>query len=253
MRLSPDYRIIEATSGVQAFELAKYHNPSLVVCDMTLQETEGLELCCKLKKYMVTCHLPVILIAVTNSPECLVSGLDSGADCCLSQNYSDSVLDATIRNLIETRKRLKSVYTSSIFNTREAETTKTDEDFLRKSINLIMLNLNNSEFSVQMFAEEMCVSRSLLHKKLISLVKQSAVDFINTIRLQESTRMLSAQTHNISEVAYAVGYNDPRYFSRIFRKYYGKSPSEYVKEAQINKNFSANLESTPPYLAASGL
>jgi AraC-like DNA-binding protein len=92
--------------------------------------------------------------------------------------------------------------------------------------------MENSEFGVTEFAGSMSVSRTLLHKKLTALTSQSASDFINAIRLKRSQELIASGEYNISEVAYAVGYNDPKYYSRIFRKYFGISPSDFMKESK---------------------
>ena len=94
------------------------------------------------------------------------------------------------------------------------------------------VNLDNSDFDVNDFATNMNVSRSFLHKKLTALTDQSATDFINTIRLKKSRELLSSMEYNVSEVAYAVGYNDPKYFSRIFKKQFGQAPSDFLKQPQ---------------------
>ena len=107
--------------------------------------------------------------------------------------------------------------------------TSLDEQFLKKAVEVVETHYKDSEFSVEVFVEKMAVSRSLLHKKLSAIVDQSAGDFITHIRLKKSAELLKTRTFNISEIAYQVGFNDPKYFSRLFRRVYGVTPTEYAE------------------------
>ena len=144
------------------------------------------------------------------------------------------LLETRIKNLIDTRRKLRKLFSHSLsINTEELVTNTTDQKFLQQAIDLVTDNIDNSEFGVSDFAANMCVSRSLLHKKLTALTEQSASDFINTVRLKKSKELMMTGSHNVSEVAYSVGYSDPKYFSRLFRKHFGIAPSEFIKELRI--------------------
>jgi len=113
---------------------------------------------------------------------------------------------------------------------RELTTTRPDESFLRKTLYIIEQNVADREFGVQKLTEELGVSRSLLHKKLTAIVGVSANDFITTVRLKKSALLLMEGKMNISEIAFSLGYNDPKYFSRCFKKQFGKPPTEYLSK-----------------------
>jgi len=143
------------------------------------------------------------------------------------------LLEIKIRSLIENREKLRKLYLQSLTPVpRELTTTRSDENFLRKTLAVIELNMSDPEFSVQKLAEELGVSRSLLHKKLTAIAAVSANDFITSIRLKKSALLLMEGKMNISEIAFSLGFNDPKYFSRCFKKQFGKPPKEYA--AKVN-------------------
>jgi AraC-like DNA-binding protein len=135
-------------------------------------------------------------------------------------------------NLIENRRRMKDRFAEQ----EEIESgtfaqNPADQAFLEKSIQIVFENLDNSEFDVPQFCQLMHVSKSLLYSKLKSLTGQSATEFVRNIRLKESRKLLMNNGHQqtIAEISYRVGFNDPLYFSRCFRKYFGVPPSEVGK------------------------
>lgn len=228
--LRKDYRIIETENGKEAYEKAKIFNPELIISDVMMPEMDGLELCSRIKNNILTSHIPVILLTARASVENWIEGLETGADDYIPKPFNISILEARIRNMIETHNNLKKIFRQNLVpEPTEVTSTSVDEQFLRKAISVVEEHYADSEFGVEAFVEKMSVSRSLLHKKLSAITDQSAGDFIASIRLKKSASLLRAKSGNISEIAYEVGFNDPKYFSRIFKKYFGVSPSEYVQ------------------------
>jgi AraC-like DNA-binding protein len=103
-----------------------------------------------------------------------------------------------------------------------------DEKFIKKAREIVEDYMSDSEFDVQKFVTEMGMSRSVLYRKLRAVTNQSANEFINLIRLKRAAQLLEKKTMNVSEISYMVGFNDPQYFSKCFRKQYGKTPSQYA-------------------------
>jgi signal transduction histidine kinase/ligand-binding sensor domain-containing protein/DNA-binding response OmpR family regulator len=224
------YNVIEAGDGKTALEAARIHNPDLIISDIMMPVMDGLDLCTRIKTSIDTSHIPVILLTARDSVENQIEGLETGADDYIPKPFNMVLLEARIKNLIELRKKLRLLFASTNeFSYQDIVSTSTDEKFLKKAFTVVEENIDNPKFDVNYFISYMSVSRSLLHKKLVALTDQSAVDFINSIRLKRSLQLLKSRLNNISEVAYAVGFNDPKYFSRLFRKFYGKSPSDYLK------------------------
>jgi signal transduction histidine kinase/ligand-binding sensor domain-containing protein/DNA-binding response OmpR family regulator len=224
-----DYRMLEAANGMEAFELIKKHLPDLIISDVMMPFMDGLELCSRIKKNLSTSHIPVILLTAKTLLENWIEGLETGADDYVPKPFNMKILEAKCKSLIENRKRLRKIFEQSLAPvSKEITTTHIDEQFMQKTIKIVEGNMNNPEFGVQKLATEMCVSRSLLHKKLTAIVDLSANDFITTMRLKKSALLLHQGNMNVSEIAFEVGFNDPKYFSRCFRKHFGMAPTEYI-------------------------
>jgi YesN/AraC family two-component response regulator len=224
-----DYRMLEAANGMEAYELVKKYSPDLIISDVMMPFMDGLELCSRVKKNLATSHIPVILLTAKTLLEDWIEGLETGADDYIPKPFNIRILEAKCKSLIENRRRLKKVFEQALAPVSEdITTTPVDAEFMQKTIKVVEENINNPEFGVQKLATELCVSRSLLHKKLTAIVDLSANDFITSMRLKKSAILLQKGNLNISEIAFEVGFNDPKYFSRCFRKHFGLSPTEYM-------------------------
>ncbi|MBN1184287.1 MAG: response regulator [Bacteroidales bacterium] len=230
-QLQKFFRIIEASNGREGIEMAVIHSPDLIVSDIMMPELNGLELCARIKSELPTSHIPVILLTSRSGAEDHIQGYETGADDYIPKPFNLSILESRIKNLIRTREKLKALFIGSIIpDAKEFTHTSADETFLKKAMKVVSDNIQSSDFTVENFASLMHISRSLLHKKLTAIVGVSANDFITSIRLKKAASLLTKTDTNISEAAYNVGFNDPKYFSRCFKKHFGKSPSEFVKE-----------------------
>jgi signal transduction histidine kinase/ligand-binding sensor domain-containing protein/AraC-like DNA-binding protein len=231
--LTQDYSILEAENGKDAYEIAKAHNPSIIISDIMMPVMDGLELCTRIKNNLLTCHIPIILLTARSLVENWIEGLEIGADDYMPKPFDINLLNARIKNILESRKKLRKHFVGEVETIQsDVVTTNTDKVFLGKAIKIVEENIGNSDFGVKDFVDEMCVSHSLLHKKLTVLVNQSAGDFITTLRLKKSVKLLQNSGKNISEVAYEVGFNDPKYFSQKFKRYFGVLPSDYSKQSK---------------------
>lgn len=228
LKLSDHYNIVEASNGEKGLELAKSFNPDLMVSDVMMPKMDGFELCASIKNNFSTSHIPIILLTAKSSVENQIEGLQIGADDYLPKPFNFDLLEARISNLIESRQLLKQRFADEEnFSIKELSTNSRDQQFLEAAEKVVYEQLSNGEFGSKDLVLTLGVSRSLLHKKLTALTNKSASEFINHIRMSEAKKRLVNPDLNISEVAYAVGYNDPKYFSRLFSKHFGKSPKEY--------------------------
>jgi YesN/AraC family two-component response regulator len=229
--LSSEFHVITAEDGQKAYEYAKKYSPDLIVSDVMMPVMDGMQLCAQLKDNIYTSHIPIILLSAKAMIENFVEGINMGADDYISKPFNIEILKAKIKNLIESRKKLKLLFSTSTDNDERitvSSISPLDDQFLTKAYDIIEANFNTPEFSVETFSEAMFVSRSLLYKKLKALVDLSPNDFITVFRLKKSVALLSSGRYSINEVAYQVGFNDPKYFSRVFKKFYKKTPSEYL-------------------------
>jgi len=226
--LSRFFNVIEAENGRQGLELAKKEEPDLIISDIMMPEIDGIELCRKIKNNLYTSHIPVILLTAKGEVEDFVEGLEQGADDYISKPFNIEILIAKISGIIDNRKKLRKKFSSfEEVDPSELTTSKLDEQFFSKINEVIELNYGNPDFDVDKFASLVFVSRSQLYKKLKAITDLSAIDFLNVFRLKKAVELLKTGNLQISEIAYTTGFNDPKYFSRIFRKYYHCTPSEY--------------------------
>ncbi|MFA9388603.1 MAG: two-component regulator propeller domain-containing protein [Prolixibacteraceae bacterium] len=229
--LSLYYHVLEAENGVQGYDMAKNEDVSLIISDIMMPEMDGLEFCKKVKNNLYTSHIPMILLTAKGNVEDFVVGLEQGADDYIAKPFNIEILVAKVNALIENRKVLRSRF-SALEDVEVSEITSSnlDQQFFKKVNDIVEKYYTDPAFDVDHFASEMFVSRSQLYKKMKAITSLSANDFINVYRLKKSKELLQGNNLQVSEVAYATGFNDPKYFSRIFKKYYKCSPSEFVRK-----------------------
>ncbi len=228
-----NYFAVRAVGSVEkGYELLNEQMFDLIISDVMLPGMTGTEFCIKLKADPLTSHLPVILLTARDSEEEIVEGLKTGADDYITKPFRMNELIARCFSLIENRRRMKERFADQ----EEIEVNtfvqnQPDRDYLERAIKVVYENLDNSEFDVPQFCQQMNSSKTLLYSKLKSLTGQSATEFVRNIRLKEAKKLLQNNAHQytISEISYMVGFNDPLYFSRCFRKYFGFPPSEVGK------------------------
>lgn len=227
-RLEKQYEVMEAVDGKIGIEKAVKHWPDLVISDVMMPQVGGFELCAHLKNNLATSHIPIILLTAKSAVENQIEGLQIGADEYLAKPFNFELLEARVSNLIAARTQLRKKFLeTSDYTVNESTTNLKDEKFLEHAIRVVEGQMEDSQFGVKEFVEQMGISRSLLHKKLKKLTDQSAAEFINQLRMRRAKSLLKEGVLNVSEVAYAVGYNDPKYFTRLFNKHFGKSPKEF--------------------------
>jgi signal transduction histidine kinase/ligand-binding sensor domain-containing protein/DNA-binding response OmpR family regulator len=228
--LRSEYRVLGAENGKIGLEMAKKYTPEIIISDVVMPIMDGIELCSHLKNNIQSCHIPVILLTARDLVENWIEGLETGADDYIPKPFNFKILQIKIRNMIESRRKLKQRFAEpeEIFP-GDTTTSSLDENFLKKAFDILEKNYTNQYFSVEQFAKEMFVSQSLLYKKLKALTDMSISDFINSFKLKKAITMMRTHPERITDIAYENGFNDPKYFSRIFRKFYGISPSDFLK------------------------
>ncbi len=226
--LEASYHIIEGADGLEGWEVAVTNIPDIIVSDVSMPKLGGLELCQKLKQEERTSHIPVIMLTAMASHMHQADGLEAGADVYITKPFSIRVLELSIRNLLQVREDLKQRYIKQIMLTpRKLEIESPDERFLSKLMQVIEDNMEDPEFSVLGLVDRIGMSRTVLYRKIKSLTDLSITDFIKSQRLKRAEQLLSENKLNVADVAYSVGFNDRRYFSKEFRKQFGYPPSKY--------------------------
>ena len=227
-------RVIEASNGLEGYQLAMDHIPDLVVSDIMMPKMDGIEFCRLLKRDKKTDHIPVILLTAKASGESRIEGLETGADDYLTKPFEAAELLVRIKNLIEGRKKLRERFSREItLQPASISITSMDEKLLQHVMQIVEEHMSDSNFGVEAFCREAGMSRTQLHRKLKALTDQSAGDFIRIMRLKRAAELLANQVGSIAEVAFMVGFNDPSYFTKCFQKQFGKTPSEFVEASSV--------------------
>lgn len=228
--LEPTYRVLEATDGHAALELAVAAVPDLVVSDVMMQPMDGYALCRALKSHEATCHIPVVLLTARAAREDRMEGLTTGADCYLVKPVDASELLVHVRNLIEQRRLLRQRFSSAvILKPSDMAVTPIDRAFLERVLAVVQDHIADPEFDVERLGREVGLSRSQLHRKLRALTNQPPTLLIRSIRLYRAAELLRQRAGSVAEIAYAVGFSSQTYFAKCFREQFGCTPKEYVQ------------------------
>jgi signal transduction histidine kinase/DNA-binding response OmpR family regulator len=234
---SADYNIRTATNGKEALKMAEEDYPALIISDIMMPVMNGIQLCKKLKQNIKTSHIPLVLLTAKTTAEDQVIGFDSGADDYISKPFSINVLEAKVSNLIRSRRRLRDYYSQTLeVDPEEIAFNPLDKEILKKSKEIIHNYLSDPEFSVEIFAREIGMSRSNLHLKLKAITGESTSDFIRKIRLAKAVELLEERKYSVSEISYMVGYSSASYFTTTFKKFFGYRPSEHFEQKKITSS-----------------
>ncbi len=222
------FKLLEADNGKTGFAVAMDKIPDLIISDIMMPEMDGIELCEALKSEEKTSHIPIILLTAHGSLALTKEALKMGADDFVTKPFSSELLLARINNLLHSRKKMQRKYSREVrLQPHDLPITSMDEAFLNKAMEVVEANMDNSEFSADFFASEMCMSRVHLYRKLKALTNQSVSDFVKTTRLKLASNLIKHNKLTIKEAAYTVGFKDPKYFSKCFKQQFGVIPSEY--------------------------
>jgi len=234
--LGTDYIVHTANNGKEAIDVVEQEEIDLIVSDVMMPEMDGIEFCRYIKNKFETSHIPVVLLTAKNKEEDRVEAYESGADGFISKPFNLSVLHARISNLLRSRERVgKDFKKQLVFEAKELNYTSVDEDFLQRAIDCVNRHLDDPEFDQVQLLEELHMTKSTFFRKLKSLTGLTYLSFIRNIRMKAACRIMEEKKSiRISELAYAVGYNDPRYFSNSFKKEFGMQPSEYMERFTSN-------------------
>ena len=231
--LSATYRVLNFNDGTEALPVILREIPSLVISDVMMPQMDGNTLCAKIKTNVNTNHVPVILLTAKTRDEDRLESLEIGADLYFTKPFNMDILRRSIANLIASRRLMENKFTgkqdhSDMIDNIEVESA--DDKLLNRILAVVNANLSNSDLNIDMICTEVGISRVHLHRKMKELTNQTPHDFIRNLRLKQAARLLERKGQNITEVMYRCGFNSTTSFSTMFKKMYGLSPREYMKE-----------------------
>ena len=229
--LSNDFKVFTAVDGEKAWEFIAKQIPDLVVSDIMMPNMDGFELCKIMKSTYETSHIPIILLTALSEKTDQLHGLGLGADDYLTKPFDMNLLIQLIKSIIRNREvvRQKALKLIKGDPNEHILTNELNDKFVKKMLEVAIANISKTEFDKEEFASAMNVSSSLLYKKIKSLTDQSPTDFIKTIRLNRAVELLQSGNYTITEVSELCGFASLTYFGIVFRKQFGKSPSEILE------------------------
>ena len=226
------YQIVEAVNGKEGWQKVLSLHPDLIVSDVSMPEMDGIELCKKIKSDNRTAHLPVILLTALTTDDEQLTGLETGANDYMTKPFNFEILLSKIRNLLAQQALSKKTYQKQVdFKPQETEVESVNDKFIRQLYLQIEKHLSNSNYSVDQLSADMNMSRVGLYKKIVPLTGKSPVELIRSYRLQKSKPLLESQL-SIAEVAYQVGFSNPKHFSKYFKQEFDILPSAYAQSRQ---------------------
>lgn len=230
--LNSEYSIIEAADGTEGIRKAMKYVPDVIISDVMMPGIDGIECCRRLKGELQTCHIPVILLTACSLDEQRIQGYAGGADSYISKPFSSQLLLTRIRNLIESRQRMKQFFGDRQTLAKE-DICDMDKDFVERFKSLIEVKMGDSELNVEDLGKEMGLSRVQLYRKIKSLTNYAPNELLRMARLKKEASLLASSDMTIAEVGYEVGFTSPSYFAKCYKEQFGESPTEFLKRSGL--------------------
>ena len=228
--LANEYSILTATNGQEALDALGTNDIGIIVSDVVMPGIDGLELCRKVKTDIETSHIPVVLLTANTMTSDELQGLEAGADDYITKPFSMDILRQRISRLVERSRNQHERFAREMeIEPSEITVTSLDEQFITRAIKTVEEHISEPDYSVEQLSSEMGVHRAQLYKKLYHLTGKTPQQFIRVLRLKRGRQLLEQSGLYISEVAYKVGFNSPRIFSKYFKEEFGITPKEFSK------------------------
>lgn len=225
------YVIYEAANGQQALDIALEKMPDLIISDVTMPIMTGVELCHHIKGRFETRHIPFIILSARDTLEFQLQGLESGADYYFAKPVSLDLLQLTVNNVFRQKESLKTKYIKDYYaDATELTQSTLDRQFLEKLNNLIGENIHSPNLDVDFLCKNMFVSRTKLYQKINGITGQSIGEFIRTVRLKKAADIMTHENVVQNEILDRIGIQSASYFQKSFKKEFGKSPSQFMKD-----------------------
>ncbi|MCK6690482.1 MAG: ATP-binding protein [Thermoanaerobaculia bacterium] len=232
--IQDQYRLLLARNGQEGVDMALEHIPDLIVSDVMMPLKDGFEVCAQLKNDERSSHIPVVLLTARTGVHDRIAGLQHGADAYLAKPFHPEELRAVLANLLETRKKLQAKYsnpsragTALPESGQGGESPDREDRFLEKIRAVVEENLLQPNLTVEDISRMLGMSYPVVHRKVTALTGRSLTLYVRAVRLRKARVLLADPSLLISDVAYETGFNDPKFFSRVFLEEYGVTPSEY--------------------------
>ena len=241
------FEVKDAANGMEALEIiSQGWMPDIIVTDLMMPVMDGIELINNIRSDFNTSHIPIVMITAKHENDTHLKAMKYGADGYIAKPFTMELLTARIDNLLERRRALISSMSSPddhVSKTRKVEIapeeiviTDRDEELIKKVIAWLEEKVADSDATVEQLASYVGMGRTSMYNKIKGLTGKSPVELIQEFRMEKATFYLKSGQYSVSETSYKVGFSDPGYFSRSFKKHYGMSPADYIKQNRVNND-----------------
>ena len=240
---SPYYNVFTSENGKEALSLLQEIKPDLIISDVMMPIMDGISLCKELKNGKTTRHIPIILLTARNTTQSKLEGLKYGAIEYINKPFNVKELIFKVNNILESQRNVIQKYRTELLTQAEAPQAESpDEKFIEAVLIELEKNIINPDFKLEDLSEALSMSYSNIYRRFQSITNKTLVDFMRSLRLKKAAMILVQHNYTISEIAFNVGFNDPKYFSRCFKKEYDHTPKQF-KQLANSENGEAFLES----------
>jgi len=230
------YTVYEASNGIEGWNQVLSIQPDLIVSDIMMPEMNGIELCLKIKSDERVSHTPVILLTARSSEEQRLEGFKTGADDYITKPFNFEVLEARINNLLRQREKSQKIFRKTLdVKSSELQITPLDVKLVEDAVKCVEKNISSPNFSVEDLGTELGISRAYVFRKIQALTGKTPLEFIRTIRMQHAAQLLEKSQLSVREVAYKVGFNNPKYFTKYFKEQFNMLPSDYASSKKAEQ------------------
>jgi YesN/AraC family two-component response regulator len=205
--------------------------PDLIISDVMMPVMDGIEFCRQIKEDIQTSHIPFIMLTAKDALESRIKGVESGADYYFGKPLSIDLLLLTIRNIFNQKHKQKERYTKEYHvEIKDLVHSAKDKAFMEQLLAIIESHLTNPDMDVDYICTQISMSRTKLYQKIKNITGQSIGEFIRTVRLKKAVEIMTHQDVPLTEVMYSVGIQTQSYFTKAFKKEFGKTPSQFIQE-----------------------
>ena len=228
---SERFNVLTAGNGRQAKDIFNSSSVDLAIFDVMMPDMNGWELCRQIKDDIRFSHIPIIILTAKKGIDDRIASYEAGADAYIAKPFESKVLLARTGNLLRSfRLRQEAFRKEENVNLEGLSYQSADKQFLQYVIESIEQHIEDGEFDVESLSAELNMSKSTLYRKIKSMTGLTPLELIRNIKMKRACMMLLEKKMNISEIAYAVGFGNPKYFTKCFKEEFSMTPTEYQQK-----------------------
>ena len=241
--LNSFYHTLEASNGAEAWNKVKHYKPDLIVSDIMIPVMNRIELSRKVKADPMTAHIPIILLTAVGNNEMQMEGYRLGVSDYVTKPFTFEILASRIQNILSDRKKIQQdlLKKKDQVTPSDVKVAPAEEVFKKNLLEVVEKNLSHPDFTVEALSRALCMSRVVLYRKLIALTGLTPLEYIRVVRIKRGAQLLRESQLTIAEVAYEVGFNDPKKFTKFFKQEFKMLPSHYQQNHKQGTSLQANL------------